>query len=178
MRDESAGSSNRDSDAELVIPTENGGEDEHGWMDTDHAGAPDHLEDFDLASLRTAQTLDTYDQALLYCASEEACAPCSGGGLKRKHPDEFSAADDRLRCYSHEARANQHDDIIATPQHYACASGDDDYGCGADETEDDRGENDDAWESGIRGYTEDEDCLLYTSPSPRDGLLSRMPSSA
>ena len=26
----------------------------------------------------------------------------------------------------------------------------------------------------IPGYT----CLLYTSPSPRDGLLSRMPSSA
>ena len=26
----------------------------------------------------------------------------------------------------------------------------------------------------FRGY----DCLLYTSPSPRDGLLSRMPSSA
>ena len=26
----------------------------------------------------------------------------------------------------------------------------------------------------IRWYT----CLLYTSPSPRDGLLSRMPSSA
>ena len=26
--------------------------------------------------------------------------------------------------------------------------------------------------------TEVEDCLLYTSPSPRDGLLSRMPSSA
>ena len=25
-----------------------------------------------------------------------------------------------------------------------------------------------------RGYA----CLLYTSPSPRDGLLSRMPSSA
>ena len=24
----------------------------------------------------------------------------------------------------------------------------------------------------------DIDCLLYTSPSPRDGLLSRMPSSA
>ena len=24
----------------------------------------------------------------------------------------------------------------------------------------------------------DLDCLLYTSPSPRDGLLSRMPSSA
>ena len=23
-----------------------------------------------------------------------------------------------------------------------------------------------------------ETCLLYTSPSPRDGLLSRMPSSA
>ena len=26
------------------------------------------------------------------------------------------------------------------------------------------------------GFTEG--CLLYTSPSPRDGLLSRMPSSA
>ena len=25
---------------------------------------------------------------------------------------------------------------------------------------------------------EDNHCLLYTSPSPRDGLLSRMPSSA
>ena len=24
----------------------------------------------------------------------------------------------------------------------------------------------------------DDGCLLYTSPSPRDGLLSRMPSSA
>ena len=27
---------------------------------------------------------------------------------------------------------------------------------------------------GIKTY----DCLLYTSPSPRDGLLCRMPSSA
>ena len=27
-----------------------------------------------------------------------------------------------------------------------------------------------------KGYLES--CLLYTSPSPRDGLLSRMPSSA
>ena len=26
--------------------------------------------------------------------------------------------------------------------------------------------------------TEFDGCLLYTSPSPRDGLLSRMPSSA
>ena len=26
--------------------------------------------------------------------------------------------------------------------------------------------------------TEEDICLLYTSPSPRDGLLSRMPSSA
>ena len=26
--------------------------------------------------------------------------------------------------------------------------------------------------------TNTKDCLLYTSPSPRDGLLSRMPSSA
>ena len=28
------------------------------------------------------------------------------------------------------------------------------------------------------GYGRHELCLLYTSPSPRDGLLSRMPSSA
>ena len=27
-------------------------------------------------------------------------------------------------------------------------------------------------------FKESKDCLLYTSPSPRDGLLSRMPSSA
>ena len=27
-------------------------------------------------------------------------------------------------------------------------------------------------------YKARKDCLLYTSPSPRDGLLSRMPSSA
>ena len=29
-----------------------------------------------------------------------------------------------------------------------------------------------------RRYIYYKDCLLYTSPSPRDGLLSRMPSSA
>ena len=28
------------------------------------------------------------------------------------------------------------------------------------------------------GYNQSNICLLYTSPSPRDGLLSRMPSSA
>ena len=28
------------------------------------------------------------------------------------------------------------------------------------------------------GFWDNEPCLLYTSPSPRDGLLSRMPSSA
>ena len=28
------------------------------------------------------------------------------------------------------------------------------------------------------GHTHQWGCLLYTSPSPRDGLLSRMPSSA
>ena len=27
-------------------------------------------------------------------------------------------------------------------------------------------------------YNKSKNCLLYTSPSPRDGLLSRMPSSA
>ena len=27
-------------------------------------------------------------------------------------------------------------------------------------------------------FTDARTCLLYTSPSPRDGLLSRMPSSA
>ena len=30
----------------------------------------------------------------------------------------------------------------------------------------------------VRGGTDPSSCLLYTSPSPRDGLLSRMPSSA
>ena len=30
----------------------------------------------------------------------------------------------------------------------------------------------------LHGYDQGRDCLLYTSPSPRDGLLSRMPSSA
>ena len=31
---------------------------------------------------------------------------------------------------------------------------------------------------GMRGIMGAGTCLLYTSPSPRDGLLSRMPSSA
>ena len=30
----------------------------------------------------------------------------------------------------------------------------------------------------LKKYKLSPDCLLYTSPSPRDGLLSRMPSSA
>ena len=30
----------------------------------------------------------------------------------------------------------------------------------------------------MKWITQTNDCLLYTSPSPRDGLLSRMPSSA
>ena len=30
----------------------------------------------------------------------------------------------------------------------------------------------------VGGVTPKKGCLLYTSPSPRDGLLSRMPSSA
>ena len=30
----------------------------------------------------------------------------------------------------------------------------------------------------IKKFVLDHSCLLYTSPSPRDGLLSRMPSSA
>ena len=37
------------------------------------------------------------------------------------------------------------------------------------------------WEEnrfGKRGFAQMIYCLLYTSPSPRDGLLSRMPSSA
>ena len=35
-----------------------------------------------------------------------------------------------------------------------------------------------ALEKGIKDVVFDRGCLLYTSPSPRDGLLSRMPSSA
>ena len=33
-------------------------------------------------------------------------------------------------------------------------------------------------EERFKDIAEAYDCLLYTSPSPRDGLLSRMPSSA
>ena len=33
-------------------------------------------------------------------------------------------------------------------------------------------------ENGLAKIKKGYDCLLYTSPSPRDGLLSRMPSSA
>ena len=32
--------------------------------------------------------------------------------------------------------------------------------------------------AGLTELAQDKNCLLYTSPSPRDGLLSRMPSSA
>src|SRR5680860_1018661 len=34
------------------------------------------------------------------------------------------------------------------------------------------------WHGARDGLVEIWNCLLYTSPSPRDGLLSRMPSSA
>ena len=34
------------------------------------------------------------------------------------------------------------------------------------------------YETDFSTEKKDDDCLLYTSPSPRDGLLSRMPSSA
>ena len=34
------------------------------------------------------------------------------------------------------------------------------------------------WEVSFQTMTTYKGCLLYTSPSPRDGLLSRMPSSA
>ena len=36
----------------------------------------------------------------------------------------------------------------------------------------------DSYSTSITGTANYKDCLLYTSPSPRDGLLSRMPSSA
>ena len=35
-----------------------------------------------------------------------------------------------------------------------------------------------AWDSGLSLLLTKEDCLLYTSPSPRDRTRSRMPSSA
>ena len=40
------------------------------------------------------------------------------------------------------------------------------------------GEDDSARPLSDRGRLQARTCLLYTSPSPRDGLLSRMPSSA
>ena len=36
----------------------------------------------------------------------------------------------------------------------------------------------DLTEGGVITISQNPNCLLYTSPSPRDGLLSRMPSSA
>ena len=36
----------------------------------------------------------------------------------------------------------------------------------------------DSYETGLGGMPEPKTCLLYTSPSPRDGTSSRMPSSA
>ena len=52
-------------------------------------------------------------------------------------------------------------------------------GGGSSNDEDDSGLGFKAgFESRDSAETRDEDCLLYTSPSPRDGLLSRMPSSA
>ena len=36
----------------------------------------------------------------------------------------------------------------------------------------------DRLKSDLRALAQDVDCLLYTSPSPRDATLSRMPSSA
>ena len=38
--------------------------------------------------------------------------------------------------------------------------------------------NETLWKKEFSSKQWSEDCLLYTSPSPRDGLLSRMPSSA
>ena len=38
--------------------------------------------------------------------------------------------------------------------------------------------DEDEWQRGYAKGLELYCCLLYTSPSPRDGLLSRMPSSA
>ena len=39
-------------------------------------------------------------------------------------------------------------------------------------------ENNGGFEAGFENDQYTKACLLYTSPSPRDGLLSRMPSSA
>ena len=39
-------------------------------------------------------------------------------------------------------------------------------------------ESNNKFESTCSAEDEGKGCLLYTSPSPRDGLLSRMPSSA
>ena len=46
-------------------------------------------------------------------------------------------------------------------------------GDGTEDEEDDESDGD-----GTEDEEGDKSCLLYTSPSPRDGLLSRMPSSA
>ena len=48
----------------------------------------------------------------------------------------------------------------------------------SDDTMDDLHDKLDQARQRIAKADEDYICLLYTSPSPRDGLLSRMPSSA
>ena len=40
------------------------------------------------------------------------------------------------------------------------------------------GDPDQPLDESVRDLVQERTCLLYTSPSPRDGLLSRMPSSA
>ena len=45
-------------------------------------------------------------------------------------------------------------------------------------TDDELNNYDEKVQARIKKFTRGYHCLLYTSPSPRDGLLSRMPSSA
>ena len=65
----------------------------------------------------------------------------------------------------------EHDDEHSDHDHDGEKHDDDDHGEKHDDDHDEKHDDD-------HDEKHDDDCLLYTSPSPRDGLLSRMPSSA
>ena len=65
--------------------------------------------------------------------------------------------------------------IMASSTLVGCISGDPD---GGDNDEIDIDTLNGLIQDNLQDFINNTTCLLYTSPSPRDGLLSRMPSSA
>ena len=144
-------------DAELLISLENVVGEEHCWRDAHESRATsvpgiDHPDDdleLDHAS----------EEALLYCAGVEGLAPIGDRGLKRKYPDGPSSggADHGVVRRPRGGIAHEHDDSLETRGGYAYLPGDDGYGYGLDESENDREEypGDMEIDMGEEGYTED-----------------------